>query len=63
MLFRSLSVETRDSREGKENYGIGKGMSKANLLYMIHRIVMVDQTTLPSDYEDRISVDVRSQAQ
>ncbi len=58
-----LSVETRDSREGKENYGIGKGMSKANLLYMIHRIVMVDQTTLPSDYEDRISVDVRSQAQ
>lgn len=58
-----LSVETRDSREGKENYGIGKGMSKANLLYMIHRIVMVDQTTLPSDYEERISADVRSQAQ
>lgn len=49
-----LSVETRDSREGKENYGIGKGMSKANLLYMLHRIIMIDQTTLPSDYADRI---------
>lgn len=49
-----LSVETRDSREGKENYGIGRGLSKANLLYMLHRIVMVDQTTLPSDYADRI---------
>lgn len=52
-----LSVETRDSREGKENYGIGKGMSRANLLYMLNRIVKVDQTTLPSDYEELIFKD------
>lgn len=52
-----LSVETRDSREGKEKYGIGKGMSKANLLYMIRRIVMVDQAELPSDYEERMFED------
>lgn len=49
-----LSVETRDSHEGKENYGIGKGISKDNLLYMIDRIVHVDQTTLPSDYAEKM---------
>jgi len=49
-----LSVETRDSREGKKKYGIGKGVSKNNLLYMIDRIVHIDQTSLPSDYADRM---------
>lgn len=49
-----LSVETRDSREGKAEYGIGKGISKANLLYMIDRIIHVDQTTVPEDYQDRL---------
>ena len=49
-----LSVETRDSREGKKKYGIGRGVSRANLKYMVNRIVMIDQTTLPSDYADRM---------
>ena len=49
-----ISVETRDSREGKKKYGIGRGVSEANLRYMVHRIVMIDQTTLPSDYADRM---------
>ena len=52
-----LSVETRDSRERKADYGIGRGISRENLLYMLHRIVMIDQTTLPSDYADRIFKD------
>lgn len=49
-----LSVETRDSREGKQEYGIGKGISKANLLYMIDRIIHIDQTTMPDDYQERM---------
>ena len=49
-----LSVETKDSREGKKKFGIGKGISEANLRYMVNRIVKIDQTTLPSDYADRM---------
>ncbi len=49
-----LSVETRNSHEGKEYYGIGKGVNRDNLSYMINRIVHIDQTSLPSDYADRM---------
>ena len=49
-----LSVETKYSHEGKKNYGIGKGIGKNNIRYMVDRIVKIDQTTLPSDYADRM---------
>ncbi len=45
-----LSVETQASRENKDNYGIGDEITKADIEYMLSRIVAIDQTTLPSDY-------------
>ncbi len=49
-----LSVETEESRTGKERYGIGDSLTKEDIIYMLSRIVAVDKTTLPSDYLSKI---------
>ena len=49
-----LSLETQASREGKENYGIGQSLTQDDIIYMLSRIVAIDQTTLPSDYIEQL---------
>ncbi len=49
-----LSIETEESRTGKERYGIGDSLTKEDIIYMLSRIVAVDKTTLPSDYLSKI---------
>ncbi len=49
-----LSLETKTSRVEKKIYGIGKRLTEADILYMVSRIVAVDQTTLPDDYAEQM---------
>lgn len=49
-----LSVETEESRLGKESFGIGDNLTEEDILYMIKRMVAVDETDLPSDYADKM---------
>ena len=49
-----LSVEVPDSREGRADYGIGRGLGQKAFEYMVSRIIAVDKTVLSSDYEGSI---------
>ncbi len=49
-----LSLETKTSRVEKRIYGIGKKLTKEDVLYMVSRIVAVDQTTLPDNYAEKM---------
>jgi len=49
-----LSLEPSAGRIEKKIYGIGKKLTEAEVLYMVSRIVAVDQTTLPDDYAEQM---------
>lgn len=49
-----LSLETKTSRVEKRIYGIGQKLTKEDVLYMVSRIVAVDQTTLPDNYAEKM---------
>lgn len=49
-----LSVETEESRTGKESFGVGDSLTKEDIIYMLSRIIAIDKTTLPSDYADKM---------
>lgn len=49
-----LSMETEESRTGKESFGIGDSLTKEDVIYMLSRIIAIDKTTLPSDYADKM---------
>ncbi len=49
-----LSVETEESRLGKESFGVGDSLTKEDIIYMLARMIALDKTTLPADYADKM---------
>ena len=49
-----LSLEPKTSRIEKKLYGIGRRLTREDILYMVSRIAAVDQTTLPVDYAEQM---------